>query len=79
LSVVRTFGTDDRAASYQFHPDQKTELLEDGVLIVSFKAAGHLEMAWHLYSWGDGVEVIKPSGLADVVHPYRRGDFASYP
>ena len=79
--VVWKFAPDaaDRATSYQFHPNQKTELLKDGSLIVSFKAAGHLEMAWHLYSWGDGVEVIKPSALADVVHPHRRGDFASYP
>ncbi len=34
----------------------------DGSLLVRFEAAGHLEMAWHLYAWGDAVEVVKPAG-----------------
>lgn len=69
----------ERAAAYQFHPDQRAELLDDGALIVRFVASGHLEMCWHLYAWGDAVEVLAPPTLAALVHPSRRGDFASLP
>jgi predicted DNA-binding transcriptional regulator YafY len=34
----------------------------DGTLTVKFKAGGHLEMDWHLYTWGEHVKVIKPEG-----------------
>ncbi|WP_255308937.1 helix-turn-helix transcriptional regulator [Sphingobium fuliginis] len=44
-----------RAAEFQFHPNQSAEYRDDGSLIVRFKAAGWLEMAWHLYQWGDKV------------------------
>ena len=69
----------ERAQSYQFHPDQRSEWLEDGSLIVRFEASGHLEMCWHLYAWGDAVEVLAPARLAEMVHPWRRGDFPSLP
>lgn len=69
----------DRAQRFQFHPSQRTELLADGSLIVRFSASGHLEMAWHLYAWGDAVEVLEPPQLRDMVHPYRRDDFPALP
>lgn len=69
----------DRAARFQFHPSQEIEHLDDGSMLVRFKASGHLEMSWHLYAWGDSVEVIKPADLAAMVHPYRRSDFAALP
>ncbi|WP_281410582.1 MULTISPECIES: WYL domain-containing protein [Rhizobium] len=50
-----------RAAEFCFHPKQTVEEEEDGSLIVRFRAAGWLEMVWHLYSWGDAVEVIAPA------------------
>ena len=50
----------DDAAEYVFHPDQKTERADDGSLYVRFRAGGALEMAWHLFTWGDSVEVIEP-------------------
>jgi predicted DNA-binding transcriptional regulator YafY len=46
---------------------------------VSFSAAGHLEMAWHLYAWGQDVEVLAPERLREMVHAYRRADFPSLP
>jgi predicted DNA-binding transcriptional regulator YafY len=52
---------------------------EDGGLIVRFHAAGWLEMAWHLYQWGDAVEVIAPQGLRTLVENHRRGDFGALP
>lgn len=69
----------DRARRFLFHPSQTSELLDDGSLVVRFHASGHLEMAWHLYSWGASVEVLAPPALAAMVHPYRRADFPSLP
>ena len=68
-----------RAAEFCFHPKQTIEAQEDGSLIVRFRAAGWLEMAWHLYSWGDAVEVIAPEGLRCLVEHHRRSDFDALP
>ena len=67
------------ARGFEFHPGQTLEDQPDGSLIVRFSAAGHLEMAWHLYVWGDQIEVLAPQQLRDMVHPYRRSDFPSLP
>ncbi|MAW85911.1 MAG: DeoR family transcriptional regulator [Phyllobacteriaceae bacterium] len=67
------------AMEFRFHPDQQTERQPDGSLIVRFKASGWLEMAWHLYQWGDHVEVLAPHQLRDLVHPHRRRDFWALP
>jgi predicted DNA-binding transcriptional regulator YafY len=67
------------ARSYVFHPNQTIEDDDDGGLIVSFEAAGWLEMAWHLYKWGDTVEVIAPEQLRRMVDGHRRDDFPSLP
>jgi predicted DNA-binding transcriptional regulator YafY len=53
------------AAEFEFHPSQKTEQLEDGSLVVRFRAGGTLEMAWHLFRWGAGVEVVEPEALRE--------------
>ena len=55
------------AGEFTFHPTQKTRLEEDGSLLVSFTACSDLEMAWHLYCWGDKVEVIEPASLVELV------------
>ncbi len=68
-----------RAAEWQFHPRQVSRELPDGSLEVSFEASGFLEMAWHLYQWGDSVEVLEPRRLADLVHSARRKDFEALP
>jgi predicted DNA-binding transcriptional regulator YafY len=46
---------------------------------VRFTASGHLEMAWHLYQWGDAVEVLAPPALKAMVDGFRRGDFPALP
>lgn len=69
----------ERAAEFRFHPTQVLEPQDDGSLIVRFKAAGWLEMAWHLYQWGDKVEVVAPDGLRALVQGYRRPDFEALP
>lgn len=55
------------AEEFVFHPSQETERQADGSLIVRFRAAGDLEMAWHLLCWGDKVEVLEPRSLADMI------------
>lgn len=67
------------ARSFLFHPDQVLEDQADGSLLLRFWASGHLEMCWHLYMWGDKVEVIAPEGLRRLVSEHRRGDFPSLP
>jgi len=51
------------ARHFLFHPTQKLEDAPDGSLIVSFRAGGALEMAWHLVTWGDQVTILKPKRL----------------
>ncbi|RWC29986.1 WYL domain-containing protein [Mesorhizobium sp. M8A.F.Ca.ET.207.01.1.1] len=69
----------ERAAEFRFHPTQVMEPQEDGGLIVRFYAAGWLEMAWHLYQWGDKVEVVAPDRLRALVDGHRRPDFDALP
>ena len=69
----------DHAEGFRFHPAQAMERQPDGSLIVRFEASGWLEMAWHLYQWGDKVAVLAPQALHDMVEGYRRSDFAAMP
>jgi len=69
----------ERARSFEFHPNQTMTDAADGSLIVRFMAAGHLEMAWHVYMWGDQIEVLAPERLRQMVAPFRRSDFPSLP
>ncbi|MGD9535552.1 MAG: helix-turn-helix transcriptional regulator [Alphaproteobacteria bacterium] len=66
----------EAAAEYRFHPDQVMEQADDGALIVRFRAGGLLEMCWHLYTWGDGVEVLAPKELkATMKQAHRHRNF----
>ena len=67
------------AQDFVFHPDQQVEVGGDGSLTIRFTAGGWLEMAWHLYQWGDAVEVISPPVLRAMVDAHRRGDFPALP
>jgi predicted DNA-binding transcriptional regulator YafY len=67
------------ARSFVFHPDQTLTDRPDGSLEVRFAASGHLEMAWHLYCWGDEVEVLAPEELRSLVEGHRRPDFPALP
>ena len=67
------------ARSFLFHPDQQMVDEDDGSLTVRFTAGGWLEMAWHLYNWGDKVEVIAPPAVRSLVDAYRRSDFCALP
>ncbi|MFZ5749818.1 MAG: helix-turn-helix transcriptional regulator [Pseudomonadota bacterium] len=67
------------AREFLFHPAQEMTEESDGGLTVRFVASGHLEMAWHLYMWGDAVEVLAPERLRVMVERHRRGDFPALP
>jgi predicted DNA-binding transcriptional regulator YafY len=57
------------ARQFLFHPTQEMQDEPDGSLTVRFRAGGMLEMCWHLFRWGDQVEVLEPEGLQKM---YRR-------
>ena len=65
VSVVLRF--DSKAApdasAFLFHPDQAVEAHDDGTLTVRFTAGGLQEMCWHLFTWGEGVTIVKPARL----------------
>ncbi len=67
------------ARDFLFHPTQTITEEDDGSLTVRFTASGHLEMAWHLYIWGDTVDVLAPDSLRTLVAQYRRADFPALP
>lgn len=67
------------AREFLFHPSQEMTEDADGSLTVRFTASGHLEMAWHLYMWGDAVEVLAPEPLREMVARHRRSDFPALP
>lgn len=69
----------DRAENWQFHPKQVVKWLKDGWLEVRFRSGGWLEMAWHLYQWGDEFKAVAPGALRDLVHVARRSDFEVLP
>lgn len=55
------------ARTFVFHHSQSIEDEPDGKLVVRFRAGGLLEMAWHLLSWGDHVEVVEPVALREML------------
>ncbi len=67
------------ARDFLFHPAQVLEDQSDGSLVVRFSASGHLEMCWHLYMWGDQVEVLAPLTLRKMIEHHQRTDFHALP
>jgi predicted DNA-binding transcriptional regulator YafY len=55
------------ALGWRFHPSQVVEAQADGSVVVRFWATGLLELAWHLFTWGDRVEVVRPDALRAVL------------
>jgi predicted DNA-binding transcriptional regulator YafY len=51
------------ALKWRFHPTQTIEPQEDGSVIVRFRAGGRLELIWHLFTWGDTIEILEPPEL----------------
>jgi predicted DNA-binding transcriptional regulator YafY len=51
------------ALRWRFHSNQTLERQPDGSVIVRFRASGMRELAWHLFTWGDQVQVLAPDIL----------------
>jgi predicted DNA-binding transcriptional regulator YafY len=51
------------ARQFRFHPSQVLTDQPDGSVVVTFCASGLTEMVWHLFTWGDGVEIVRPQAL----------------
>ncbi|WP_168769548.1 helix-turn-helix transcriptional regulator [Yoonia sediminilitoris] len=54
------------ARLYMFHPTQEITDEPDGSLIVKFRAGGFREMCWHLFRWGNDVEILAPTELQQM-------------
>ena len=54
------------AREHHFHPTEQRTDLPDGSLELRFTAGGLQEMAWHLFTWGPGVEVVSPPELRQL-------------
>ena len=67
------------AREFMFHPTQVLTDTADGSLLVEFTASGWVEMAWHLVSWGNAVEVLEPPQLIDILERVRRGEVKVLP
>ena len=55
------------ALRWRFHANQSVEPQADGGVIVRFRASGMLELAWHLFTWGDKVRIEAPQALKDMM------------
>lgn len=58
-------GMDD-FKNYRFHSSQTVEAHPtSGGIIVRFRASGMLELAWHLFCWGNKIEIVAPVSLRE--------------
>ena len=55
------------ALRWRFHTDQTVEPQPDGSVRVSFRASGLRELAWHLVTWGEDVQVVAPARLREIL------------
>ncbi len=58
---------------WRFHARQKVEEAPDGSVIIRFRASGMRELAWHLFTWGDRIEIQEPPALQSMM----RGELAA--
>jgi predicted DNA-binding transcriptional regulator YafY len=63
---VTPAGRED-ALRWRFHANQEVEPQADGSVVVRFRASGMLELAWHLFTWGDKVRVLAPDVLRNTL------------
>ncbi|GAA0869488.1 YafY family protein [Brevundimonas basaltis] len=57
----------DEARAWRWHPTQSVEDQSDGGVMVRFRASGMRELAWHLFTWGERVEIVAPERLKSVM------------
>lgn len=65
---VLPHGVDDDFKNWRFHPNQTVEYLPGGGgALVRFRASGMLELSWHLFTWGNKIEVVAPTSLRETL------------
>lgn len=57
----------DEARAWRWHPTQSVEDQPGGGVLVRFRASGMRELAWHLFTWGEQVEIVAPERLKSVM------------
>ena len=57
----------DEARAWRWHPTQTIEDQADGSVLVRFRASGMRELAWHLFTWGEQVTIVRPERLKSVM------------
>ena len=53
----------DEFKNYRFHSSQSVQEHPEGGVILRFRASGMLELAWHLFCWGNKIEIVEPVSL----------------
>ena len=59
-------GVED-ALRWRFHPNQVVTQEAGDAVVVRFSVSGMLELAWHLFTWGEHIEVLEPPLLRDTL------------
>ena len=67
--VVLRFRTEAarNALRWRFHVNQTAEQAPDGSVTVRFRVSGMKELAWHLFTWGEAVEIVAPERLRTLL------------
>lgn len=55
----------DKGLGWRWHRHQEIEMLDDGALIIRFRAGGLNELAQHLFPWAGEIEIISPDELKE--------------
>ena len=64
--------------NYRFHSSQCVEDHPGGGVLVRFRASGMLELAWHLFSWGNKIEIVEQVSLRRQMITELRGALAHH-
>jgi predicted DNA-binding transcriptional regulator YafY len=64
--------------NYRFHSSQRVEEHPEGGAVVRFRASGMLELAWHLFSWGNKIEIVEPVSLRQYLTTELRAALAHH-
>lgn len=70
-------GMDD-FKNHRFHSSQTVEDHPEGGVIVRFRASGMLELAWHLFTWGNKIEIVEPVALRQQITTELRATLAHH-
>lgn len=64
--------------NHRFHASQTVEEHPEGGVIVRFRASGMLELAWHLFTWGNKIEIVEPVTLRQQITTELRAALAHH-